>query len=270
VRKLTAELDASPSWEDFVTRFRGRSYLAPALEEVDHPAIPMLLEWRDHGVPVNTTSEPWTAKELDSYVERGCHRSATEHSEFLREEMSEFIENKFWTVLPYDKVKHIPALQLSPAAVKDERDRKPRLLCDHSWSPVNDTTSPHAPPEAMQFGGALHRVLRRVRHANPKFGPVYLSKHDIKDGFYRMFLKASDCPRLAIILPKYDGEPQLIAIPMSCTMGWTQSPPTFSVMSETLADATNRNFAARPREVLPHRLEEPASCLDDLSSWPLP
>jgi len=108
VRKLTADLDSSPSWEDFVTSFCGRSYLAPALEEVDHPVIPMLRKWRDHGVPVNTTSEAWTANKLDSYVKRGCHRSATEHSEFLREEMSEFIKNKFWTVLPYDKVKHIP------------------------------------------------------------------------------------------------------------------------------------------------------------------
>ena len=266
VSQLMSSLDASTSWEEFVTAFRGRSYLAPELDEVDHPAVNMLRDWRDHGVPVNTTSDPWTAEALDSFVERGCHRSATEHSEFLREEMAEFIENKFWTVLPYDRVKHLPALQLSPAAVKDERDRKPRLLCDHSWSPVNETTSPHAPPEAMQFGGALHRVLRRVRHANPKFGPVYLSKHDIKDGFYRMFLKPSDCPRLSIILPKYEGEPQLIAIPMSCTMGWTQSPPSFSVMSETVADITNQNFAARPRELTAHRLEEPASRRDHFSA----
>jgi hypothetical protein len=122
----------------------------------------------------------------------------------------------------------------------------------------------------MQFGGALHRVLRRVRHADPKFGPVYLTKHDIKDGFYRMFLKADDCTRLAIILPKYDGEPQLIAVPMAATMGWTQSPPVFSVMSETVADVTNRNFESLPRTVIPHRLEEPASRLDDLSPDPLP
>jgi len=99
---------------------------------------------------------------------------------------------------------------------------------------------------------------------------VYLSKHDIKDGFYRMFLKASDCLRLSIILPKYEGEPQLIAVPMSCTMGWTQSPPSFSVMSETVADVTNRNFSSRPREIIPHRLEEPASRLDDFSPDPLP
>jgi hypothetical protein len=124
---------------------------------------------------------------------------------------------------------------------------------------VNNTTSPTAPPEAMQFGGALHRVLRRVRHADPKYGPVYLSKHDIKDGFYQMFLKADDCIRLAIILPKYKGEPQLIAVPMAANMGWTESPPVFSVMSETVADVTNRNFEAAPRSVLSHRLEEPAS-----------
>jgi hypothetical protein len=184
--------------------------------------------------------------------------------------MSKFIENKFWTVLPYDSIKHITKLQLSPAAVKDKRDQKPRLLCDHSWSPVNDTTSPTAPPEAMQFGGALHRVLRQVRHADPKFGPVYLSKHNIKDGFYRMFLKADNCIRLAIILHKYEGEPQLIAVPMAATMGWRQSPPVFSVMSAMVADVTNRNFKSLPRTVIPHRLEEPASRLDDLSPDPQP
>jgi hypothetical protein len=97
----------------------------------------------------------------------------------------------------------------------------------------------------MQFGGALHRVLRRVRHADPKYGPVYLSKHDSKDGFYQVFLKADDCIRLAIILPKYKEEPQLIAVPMAATMGWTESPPMFSVMSETVADSPPPTGRAR-------------------------
>jgi hypothetical protein len=259
VRKLTLALKNAPSWEDFVTTFRGRSYLSLKLKDVNHPAAKLLRNWRDHGVPVNTTSEPWTAEDLDSLVERGCHRLTTEHAYFLRKEMSKFIENKFWTVLPYNSVKHITRLQLSPAAIKDERDRKPRLLCDHSWSPVNDTTSPTSPPEAMQFSGALHRVLRRVRHADPKFGLVYLSKHDIKDRFYRMFLKADDCIRLAIVLPKYKGEPQLIAVPMAATMGWTKLPPVFSTMSETVANVANGNFKSSPHTVLPHRLEEHAS-----------
>jgi hypothetical protein len=84
-----------------------------------------------------------------------------------------------------------------------------------------------------------------------------------------MFLKADDCIQLAIILPKYKGEPQLIAVPMAATTGWTQSPLVFSVMSETVANVTNCNFKAMPRNVLPHQLEEPASQLDDFSPTPL-
>ena len=36
---------------------------------------------------------------------------------------------------------------------------------------------------------------------NPKFSPVRALKKDLKDGFHRMFLKASDCPRLVLVLP---------------------------------------------------------------------
>ena len=183
--------------------------------------------------------------------------------------MAEFIENKFWVVFPYHLVRHLRNLQLSPAAVKEERDRKPRLLCDHSWNwdwpPINETTIHHAPPEAMQFGRTLRRILTQIRHANPKFGPPRASKHDLKDGFYRMFLNASDCPRLALILPQYEEEPQLVAIPMATTMGWVQSPPTFSVMSESVCDISNARFQASPLHVAHHRLEDRAALHDDLS-----
>jgi hypothetical protein len=184
--------------------------------------------------------------------------------------MSEFIDNRFWAVLPYRLVRSLPQLQLSPAAVKEERQRKPRLLCDHSWYPVNEKTLPHAPPEAMQFGGTLQRVLRAVRHANPRYGPVHLSKYDIKDGYYRMFLNAGECPRLAIILPRYDGEEQLIAIPMACTMGWVESPPSFCSMSETITDLTNARAKASPRNAKPHRLEALAGNQDRVRTTFLP
>ena len=85
-----------------------------------------------------------------------------------------------------------------------------------------------------------------------------------------MFLQASQCPRLAIIMPRYAGELQLVAIPMSSTMGWTQSPPTFSTMSETIADLTNTSFSSSPRlKSPPHRLDEAAAALDDFSKQPL-
>ena len=68
--------------------------------------------------------------------------------------MAEFIENKFWMVLPYELVKHFVEIMFSPAAIKEERDRKPQFLCDHSWDwgwpSVNDSTLEHSPHKAMQ------------------------------------------------------------------------------------------------------------------------
>ena len=166
VRNLTHAYSTASSWEDFVKGFQGRSYLSQNLDDIDHPAVELLRKWRDEGVPAETDFEPWTEDQKDECVRRGCHPSATEHADFLREEMSEFIENKFWMVLPYELIRHLEELMFSPAAVKDERDRKPRLLCDHSWpwkwGSVNANTKHHAPPEAMQFGGALHRLMTLV------------------------------------------------------------------------------------------------------------
>ena len=133
VRELTYAFKTAPSWEDFVESFRGRSYLAPELDTIDHPAAELLRNWRDAGVPADMNCPPWTAEMKDYCIERGCHKSANEHAEFLREELSEFVESKYWVVLPYQTVRNLEHLMLSPAAVKEERERKPRLLCDHSW-----------------------------------------------------------------------------------------------------------------------------------------
>ena len=115
----------------------------------------------------------------------------------------------------------------------------------------------------MQFGGALQHILKLVHHANPQYGPMHLSKHDIKDGYYHLFLRPEDCLCLAIILPAYDDEDQLVAIPMACTMGWIESPPTFCTMSETVADETNRRTVENPDMAAPHRLEEAAAVADE-------
>ena len=188
--------------------------------------------------------------------------------------MAGFMDDRFWMVLPYELLKDHPELMIWPAAIKDERDRKPRLLCDHSWDwgwpSLNDTTLPHAPPEAMQFGGTLKRIMTHTRRANPKFGPPRLGKTDCKDGFYRLYLRAQDLLHLALLLPRYEGEPQLIGIPMSCTMGWTESPPTFSVMSETVCDDANKQFRIAPLDSPPHRLEPMAAPMDDLDRSMIP
>jgi hypothetical protein len=80
--------------------------------------------------------------------------------------------------------------------------------------------------------------------------------------------RALDCPRLALVLPKYEGEDKLIAIPLACTMGWVQLPPTFCTMSETVRDLANQAIRTNQGARHVHRLEPLASTQDDLSyNW---
>ena len=52
-----------------------------------------------------------------------------------------------------------------------------------------------------------------------------MSKYDLMDGFYWIFLAPDIALKLAIILPHYAGETQLAVMPLSLTMSWTKLPP---------------------------------------------
>ena len=69
-------------------------------------------------------------------------------------------------------------------------------MVDYSHYGINDDTVPLA-PDSMQFGKALQRVLQKVYDADPKHGPVHLMKVDVADGFYRVWVRTQDVPKLA-------------------------------------------------------------------------
>jgi len=137
-------------------------------------------------------NEPWTKSQKISAIKWGAHKSAKEH---LREEYTDFCNKWFWTILPADLVLDELSLRLSPLGCVPQRDRRPRMISDYTYIRVNSDTLQLAPPEAMQFGRALKRVLQRICKANPTFGVVYLSKIDISDGFYRMACALSYQPQ---------------------------------------------------------------------------
>jgi hypothetical protein len=116
---------------------------------------------------------------------------------------------------------------------------------DLSFYGINADTVKLAPHEAMQFGRALERLLFCIRHANPRYSPVYIKKIDISDGFYRVTLAAASAPKLAVVLPTHPGEPTLLAIPFSLPMGWIESPPAFYTITETVADIANSRLPRR-------------------------
>jgi hypothetical protein len=214
------------------------------------------------GVPVVLKTPPWTDEVLDERVQRGSHKSCDEHLEFLREEMLEFVQKGFWLMLPYRVVKRLfKQLRVSPMGVVPQRERRPRLIADYSYYDVNDDTVKLAPAEAMQFGRALERILYHIRHANPRYGPVRLGKIDLADGFYRVGLNSSSIPKLGIAFPRYDGEEQMIALPLVLPMGWVSSPPYLCAATETVADVAN-NMPSH-LDAPPHPLEELANSLPE-------
>ena len=139
------------------------------------------------------------------------------------------------------------------------------MIIDHIWFGVNNHTVVELPLEVMQFGGALSQILWLLQHANPSQGLVYMAKYNISDGFYHMFLHPEDMLKLSVLMPCYEGEPQLIAVLLSTTMGWVSSPPTFCTASETVADLAKALLYKNT--VLLHHLEDAASVHN---CWKLP
>ncbi len=245
--------DIAESWHTFVDAMRGSSDLAPTISNIRHPAQALLQQLRDEGAPVQLSTAPWSHQQKVQAIQRGSHPSTIAHAEFLRNEMANMVEQKFWIVLDFQRIQHMPGLRLSPMGVVPQRDRRPRPIVDYTYSGINHNTISPAPKDAMQFGRAFERVLHRIHHANPTYGPVYLIKVDLADGFYRVPLLASTLLSLAVAFPHLPSEPPLVAIPLVLPMGWVASPPYFCAVTETITDLANHTLRRRQKSP-PHRL----------------
>ena len=165
-----------------------------------------------------------------------------------------------FTVVPYTLLRHIPGLCLSPIGCIPQRDRRPRMINDYIFSEVNQHTQKLAPAESMQWGRTLDRVLSRIYYADRRHGPVLLSKIDLADGFYHVPLTPTGALKLAVPFPNLPSEPQLVAIPTVLPMGWTESPPTFSSVTEIITDVINESLEREAANIAPaHDLELAAS-----------
>ena len=101
---------SSKSWHSYVRKARGKSHLSPDVAHLPHKAAHYLDQLRRHGAEVLFKTKPWTSKQLEECVHRGSHSSAQDHVDFVRDEMADFIEQGYWTVLPFRFVKNLPNL----------------------------------------------------------------------------------------------------------------------------------------------------------------
>ena len=86
----------------------------------------------------------------------------------------------------------------------------------------------------MQFVSAFQHLLRKIFQADPKWGPEFLMKRDIADGFYQCCLQSKGLERLGLVIlldTRYRNP--LISFHLLDPMGWVESPPFFTALYET-------------------------------------
>jgi hypothetical protein len=171
-----------------------------------HRAVHLLNRLRVIGATVATKSAPWTLHQKLAALDRGSYQSAKHHVKFLCGEFVDMIEKGQWILLPAKLILNNRNLRLSPLGVVLQRERRPRTICDYCFFLVNEDIVELCPEESMQFGSALLHILQNIARSDPRLGPVYLSKFDISDGFYRITIRSEDVPKLAIMFTTEDGE----------------------------------------------------------------
>ena len=253
------------SWTQLFHSRKGRSNFTRAISQLKHRAAPLLSQFSRQGVPVLLHTAPWTPQQKDEAMKRGNHQSAHAFTEFLRSEMGDMRKKGMFVVVPYHLVRHHKQLRISPLGCVPQRDRRPRMINDYTFSGVNPSTIKMAPPEAMQWGRTLNRILWYIYTADRRQGPVQMSKTDLSDGFYQIPLTPSGALKLAVPFPNLPGEPPLVAIPTRLPMGWTESPPAFSAVTETVTDLINEALESSATMPPPHPMEAPASKLVPLT-----
>jgi hypothetical protein len=207
VRKSEERYHKTSSWEEFLEESRDRrGDLSPGVKQLPHRAAHLLDRLRLTGAPVVTKNEPWLLANKLRALKRGPHASAINHVDFLRDKFVNITNKGQWFVLSARLVLDKANLHLSPLGVVPQRDRRLQTISDYSFFLVNEDTMDLAPAESMQFGRALWRILNAIARANPDLGPVYLSKVDIADGFYQIWVRSADFAKLGVLLPTRSGE----------------------------------------------------------------
>jgi hypothetical protein len=265
VRQAAAQYEASPSLEHFVKAMRDpRGDFNQHVGHIAHPAAHLLNHLRCSGAPVTCQGTQWTFAQKAATLTRGPHQSASKHIPFHRQEFVDMIHKGQWTVLPAILVLHEPQIHLSPLGFVPQRHggRERLVISDYTFFGLNHETVPLSPSECMQFVRALWRILRHGKSANPHHGPIYLSKIDIADGFYRICVRASDVPKLGILFSAALGEEYMVGFPLALPMGWTESLKIFTAATETVAEMTNMSLKSGERF--------PAHHLEVISETPPP
>ncbi|KAL7539302.1 hypothetical protein ACHAXR_009292, partial [Thalassiosira sp. AJA248-18] len=218
------------------------------------------LEYVVNGVPVDY-GEDWTKDQVEAAITRGPHISATtQESINMYQDKAGFAKIVLW-----DDIKF---LKISPVAAVAQKNRRARsIILDLSFpvrvgqeiiqQAVNSSTPQTLHPAALNFlGSSMPRVLKFMAHAQGDY-PIYFSKYDISDGFWRMVVAAG---------AGKSGEPTRLVVPNALQMGWKESPGYFFSASETARDVASElaGFNGTMHDLPKHMFEEDVQAAEQL------
>ena len=145
--------------------------------------------------------------------------------ELIKEDIACQVEAGFSRTGNCDDIKHNPLgkLNVSPAVVVPQIKRRDHIILDLSFpvhvgaqiiqQVVNDTTAPTSHPKTMDYlGSAMPRILEFMAHAPPEH-PIYFSKYDVSDGFWRMVVAKGSEWNFTYVHPQEEGEPIRLVVP---------------------------------------------------------
>ena len=236
-----------------------------------HPASKLLHQYSIDGCPVDCGTN-WTQQQIEAAIQRGPHISAKIPAarKALLSEAHEKVQGGYAKIVTYASIKHAlpPQLKISPVAMIPHKSRLYRCILDLSFNihynnisttNVNSTTTKLAPQKSMAtLGTVLGRIINHLaNNYNPNI-PFVFCKADIKDGFWRMVVTATNAWNFCYTLPPTEATCPLddiqIVVPHSLQMGWTESPPYFCSSTETARDIIQWLVEA-PSQLPPHPLE---------------
>ena len=154
--------------------------------------------------------------------------------ELIKEDIACQVEAGFSRTGNCDDIKHNPLgkLNVSPAVVVPQIKRRDHIILDLSFpvrvgaqliqQDVNNTTTPTSHPKTMDYlTSAMPHILEFMAHALPKH-PIYFSKYDVSNGFWRMVVAKGSKWNFTYVLPKNEGEPIHFVVPNALQMGWRE------------------------------------------------
>ena len=90
------------------------------------------------------------------------------------------------------------------------------------------------------------RILKNVLTADPRLGPVYLSKVDLEDAYMRLWVSMEDFPSVAFLIPKKTpNNTQLVGFHIFLPIGYIDSAPYFCMAKETVANLANEAISQK-------------------------